>query len=135
MKNVAVIALGMSMGFVISAIGFGSYEQTFAMFTFSSLRMFLAFVGAVALSSALYPLLARNRPLPARCMHGGVVVGSLMFGAGWFVSGACPGVAFAQLGQGKLWAAITIAGMAVGVVGWRELNQRLFHIPADSCGD
>lgn len=133
MKSVAVVLLGASLGFVFSAIGFGSYEETFAMFTFSSLRMFLAFAGAVALSAVLYPLLARSRPLPPRRMHRGVVFGSLLFGAGWFLSGACPGVAFAQLGQGKLWAVVTIAGIVVGVVGWRALNQRFFRLPADSC--
>ena len=127
------MGFGLLLGFVVSSIGFTSFDELFAMFTFSDLRMFLSFAGAVGISVVAYRLLARVRPLPPRRMHRGIVVGGLLFGLGWFVSGACPGVAFAQIGQGKLWALVTLAGMAVGTVGFRMINARVLHIPRDSC--
>ncbi|MFP1643337.1 DUF6691 family protein [Pontitalea aquivivens] len=46
-----------------------------------------------------------------------LVVGSLLFGAGWGIAGLCPGPALAQLSfggwQGALFVAAMVAGMAV----------------------
>jgi uncharacterized membrane protein YedE/YeeE len=133
MKLAAPLLLGVLFGFVVSSVGFTSFDELFAMFTFSDLRMFLSFAGAVVVSVVAYRLLAKVRPLPARHMHRGIVVGGLLFGVGWFVCGACPGVALAQLGQGKVWALVTLAGIAVGTVGYRLINTKLLHIPRDSC--
>ena len=127
------VALGALLGFVVSAIGFADYDQLFAMFTFADLRMFLAFVGATALSIAGYRLTRRVRPLPQRTMRAGVVVGGLLFGAGWFLCGACPGVAFAQVGQGKLWAVVTVAGVVLGTAVHRSVDRRLLHTAGDTC--
>lgn len=132
-SSLKTLPFGVLLGFVISAIGFGSYDELFKMFTFESLRMFLAFAGGVAISVVAYRLLATARPLPKRRMHKGVVIGGLLFGVGWFVCGACPGIAFAQLGQGKLWAAVTLAGVVVGTLVWKRVNERMFKIAGDSC--
>lgn len=43
------------------------------------------------------------------------VVGSLIFGAGWGVSGACPGPIATQIGQGVPWALVTLTGAIGGV--------------------
>jgi uncharacterized membrane protein YedE/YeeE len=44
------------------------------------------------------------------------VVGSVLFGTGWALSGACPGPIATQLGQGVAWSLFTIAGIVVGIV-------------------
>ena len=77
--------------------------------------------------------MSKARPLPKRRLHVGTVVGGVLFGIGWAVSGACPGAAFAQLGQGKLWALATLAGIVIGTVGYQQLNARFFHVQKDSC--
>lgn len=128
-----MMGFGALLGFVISAIGFTDYGELLKMLTFESLRMFLAFCGAVAVSIVGYRVLATARPLAKRRMHPGVVVGGVLFGVGWAVSGACPGAAFAQLGQGKLWAIATLAGIALGTFGWQQINARFFHVRKDSC--
>ena len=120
----AMLAAGGTLGFVISSIGFGDYEQLFLMMTFGDLRMFLAFAGAVAISVAGYRLLRSSRPLPTRTFHRGIVTGGVAFGLGWAVCGACPGIAFAQLGQGKLWAAVTLLGITFGTLAHQRLSGR-----------
>ncbi|PTL55535.1 DUF6691 family protein [Paraconexibacter algicola] len=43
------------------------------------------------------------------------VGGSLLFGLGWGVSGACPGPVAAQVGQGIGWGFVTLVGVLAGV--------------------
>ena len=43
-----------------------------------------------------------------------LVVGSVLFGAGWGLAGACPGTVLAMLGEGKLTAGFTIVGILLG---------------------
>jgi uncharacterized membrane protein YedE/YeeE len=128
----AVVA-GVAFGFVVSSIGFTRYDALIAMFSFSDLRMFLAFGGAVALSMPAYRLLRRVRPLSRRQLHKGTIPGAVVFGVGWVVCGACPSIAFAQLGQGKLWALVSLAGMVGGATLFERLNRRYWHLGRDSC--
>ncbi|MFB6082848.1 MAG: DUF6691 family protein [Halorientalis sp.] len=54
-----------------------------------------------------------------------VVVGGVVFGAGWGLSGICPGAAYASVGIGNwpiLWA---VAGMFVGAYAQGRLRSRL----------
>jgi hypothetical protein len=45
---------------------------------------------------------------------GAVVLGGVLFGAGWAIMGYCPGTSVAALGEGRIHAAFAIAGMIVG---------------------
>ena len=47
------------------------------------------------------------------------VAGAALFGAGWALTGACPASAMAQLGEGKLAAIFTVAGILVGTWAYR----------------
>lgn len=44
------------------------------------------------------------------------IVGSVIFGVGWGVSGACPGPIATQIGQGVGWSLVTVVGVVAGVV-------------------
>jgi uncharacterized membrane protein YedE/YeeE len=43
------------------------------------------------------------------------ILGAFLFGAGWALTGACPGTSLAQIGEGKLMAFFTVIGIAAGV--------------------
>ena len=43
------------------------------------------------------------------------IVGSLIFGTGWGLTGACPGPVATQVGQGIGWGLFMLAGITVGV--------------------
>ena len=57
----------------------------------------------------------------------GTVVGSVLFGMGWAITGACPGPLFAHVGAGYSVMAVTLLSALVGtwVYGW--LRPRLPH--------
>jgi uncharacterized membrane protein YedE/YeeE len=43
------------------------------------------------------------------------ILGAFLFGAGWALTGACPGTSLAQIGEGKLVAIFTVIGIVAGV--------------------
>ena len=53
------------------------------------------------------------------------IVGSLVFGAGWALSGVCPGTALAQIGEGKLVAIFTVIGIAAGVWAYQKYQPKV----------
>lgn len=59
--------------------------------------------------------------------HLGVVFGGTMFGAGWAITGACPGPIYAQIGGGAWMALITLAGAMIGMFGYAVLKPKLPH--------
>ena len=57
-----------------------------------------------------------------------LVVGSLMFGAGWGLAGFCPGPAMVSMADGQPKALVFVLAMLVGMLGF-ELMDRLVHAP------
>jgi hypothetical protein len=128
------MGFGALFGFVLCGVGFTDYDEFHKMLTFVDLRMFLAFCGSVAISAVGYRAMRNIRRLPTRWIHKGTIPGGVLFGVGWAVTGACPGVAFAQLGEGKLWALATLAGVAVGTLAYQLVHARFLRFDRGSCG-
>lgn len=136
-------AFGLALGFTISAAGFSDWGEVHRMFslglfaggpTVGNLRLLLAFAGAVALCLAGFQLLARRDQIPVKPIRTGTISGALAFGAGWAITGACPAAALVQLGEGKLAALATLAGILGGA--WvHEQARRRFHWSRHSCVD
>lgn len=132
-------SLGVLMGFVLSRIGFSAWDEVHAMFVFSSLRMFLGFGMAVVLLFVAFRLIAKTVPartnFRVRPIHKGTLVGSLLFGAGWALSGACPSIALVQLGEGQLAAGYTLAGIVGGNWLYGAVHARYLRWDTASCLD
>lgn len=133
-ERALVLALGAALGFSLSRIGFTDGVELHRMFVFADLRMFLVFMGGVALTAAGLLAAGRWKSLPPRPIHRGTIAGGVLFGVGWVVAGACPGVAFVQLGEGKLWALISVAGMLTGSLLAGALVRRLQINRGEACG-
>jgi len=56
-----------------------------------------------------------------------LVIGSLLFGAGWALAGFCPGPALVALGTGSKQAGIFVLAMLVGMYGHDIFYERLFN--------
>ena len=57
-----------------------------------------------------------------------LVLGSLLFGAGWGLAGFCPGPALVSMADGQPKALLFVVAMLVGMVGF-ELMDRFVHSP------
>ncbi len=133
--RLAVGLAGFFLGFALSRIGFSSWDQVHAMFTFTDLRLFLTFASGVAVLIAAWPVgavLARGT-WPERAIHRGTVVGSLLFGVGWALCGACPAISLVQLGEGQLGAAFTLAGVFAGNWLYAVVHERYLRTTVPSC--
>jgi hypothetical protein len=60
-----------------------------------------------------------------------LVMGSLLFGAGWGLAGFCPGPALVSMADGQPKALVFVLAMLVGMVGF-ELMDRFVHTPRNS---
>jgi len=142
-RIVAVAAFGFVLGLVLSRLGFTEWREVHTMFTLglfaggpsaSTLRLLLAFCGAVAIAMAGFAVFARRDAVPRRPIHKGTVVGGLLFGLGWGVTGGCPSIAVVQLGEGRFAAGASVAGVLIGMWLARRVTARLGW-RAGSCAD
>lgn len=139
--HLRVAVFGLALGIVISASGLSDWEELHRMLTLGAgrggpgwgeLRLLLAFGGAVLLSIAGFGALAPDDALPAKPVRAGTIPGALLFGAGWALAGACPGAVLVQLGEGKVEAAVSLAGMLAGA-RFHEALRRRFGWVRHSC--
>lgn len=96
----------------------------------------LAFVmgGALIPMAVAWRIAARRSasvlgsPLPARPttpVDAALVVGSVLFGAGWALAGLCPGPALASVSYGGWGGLLFLVAMAAGMVAAPPLKARL----------
>ncbi len=135
MKHLGSAVIGLVLGFALSWMGFADFREVHAMFTFADLRLLFTFFAGVALTGLGFLVLARGRVLPPKPIHKGTLIGGLLFGIGWALTGACPGASLVQLGEGQLPALITITGIVIGTVLYRKVHARFFRWDRGACED
>lgn len=119
----ATVAAGALFGFGLALSGMIRPEVVLSFLRWQDWGLMLVMGGALAVTVATYQLFPRLRAAPllgggfeahtAR-MHRDTFVGSALFGAGWGMSGACPGPAIAALGAGDWQLLWVLAGAAAG---------------------
>ncbi|HLT74714.1 MAG TPA: DUF6691 family protein [Ohtaekwangia sp.] len=62
-----------------------------------------------------------------RRFHKGNVIGGLIFGFGWALTGACPGPLYAQIGTGALVVFVTLLSAVVGTWLYGYFQSKLPH--------
>jgi uncharacterized protein len=59
--------------------------------------------------------------------HKGQVIGGLIFGLGWAMTGACPGPLFAQIGTGAMVVGVVLLSAIAGTWVYGYFRERLPH--------
>jgi uncharacterized protein len=123
MKNFKYLVVGIFFGLALTKGEAISWWRIQEMFYFQSFHMYGIFMTAVPIGAlSIYLLKKFNaRTLdggeihkPVKQYHHGIVIGSLIFGFGWALTGACPGPLYAQIGSGYLVVVITFISAVVG---------------------
>ncbi len=132
MKTERLIFLGFGVlfGALLTRSGATDYDYYAKLFLFTDLQLVWVIGGAVVVGVPGVLLLRRSG---ARAAVGGLAIdfsqkpivrglaaGAVLLGIGWGLTAACPGTVLAMLGQAKLAAVPTIAGILIGTwsYGW-----------------
>jgi uncharacterized membrane protein YedE/YeeE len=129
--RISTIAAGAVFGFLITGSGFGNYTTIHQALLFRSWYLFAVFGTAIAVAAVGLALLRRagttvcGGPLrlphqPARRRH---FDGAAIFGAGFGLTGTCPGGAIAMVATGGLGGLLVLIGL-VGGMWLRGLTER-----------
>ena len=133
MARLKYLLWGAGFGFLLHQARVTDYDAILGMFLFRDFHLMGVMGGAIATAAiGLWLVRRRARSAPngepvevrSKALNGGVIAGSLLFGAGWALCGACPGTALAQLGEGKLYALSTIAGILLGTLAYGAWRSR-----------
>ena len=110
------------------------------MFLFDNLQLYGIIGAAVVLTApGLWWIQRRGRTLlgapvqvERKAMNRGTVVGGVLFGIGWSITGMCPGPILVNIGEGKVYALAALAGALIGAGLFGTLYSRLqsfFRLP------
>lgn len=134
--NASVLLIGVYLGILFIKSEVASWERIHRMFLFQEPHMYLIITLAigVAMLSMFFikrwdikSLEGKSIQYEPKPFHTGVVVGGMLFGAGWAITGACPGPIYAQVGAGEWMALFTFAGAMLGTFCYAALKPRLPH--------
>lgn len=118
------IVLGALFGFLLSRAGATSPDFYANLFLFNNLQLlwviatavFVGMIGILILKKISARSVIGNTKLTfdKRPMQKGLIYGALLFGAGWGMTGSCPGTVPAMLGEGRLLPVFTLIGIVLG---------------------
>jgi uncharacterized membrane protein YedE/YeeE len=139
------LVCGTAFGWVLSRSGAADYNYIQGMFLFTEFQLWGIIGTAVAVTAPGLWLLKRSgrtafgEPLKVtpKPRHRGNVVGGVLFGIGWSITGMCPGPILVNLGEGKVYAVGALAGVLVGTSLFGVLYERLrapLRLPALQLG-
>lgn len=120
------VLFGSVFGWVLSRSGAADYDYVQAMFLFEDFQLYGIIGTAVALTApGLWLLKRRGVTVDPKPGHRGNVVGGVLFGIGWSITGMCPGPILVNVGEGKLYALAALAGVLVGVTAFGRVYPRI----------
>jgi uncharacterized membrane protein YedE/YeeE len=134
------LLLGTIFGFILSRSGAADYDFIQGMFLFTEFQLYGILAVAVAVTApGIWLIKRRGRTLLGRpvaielkALHRGNIVGGVIFGVGWSLTGMCPGPILVNIGEGKLYAIAAFAGAlaGAGLLGsFYAVVQRPFGLP------
>lgn len=134
--NLKYLAAGILLGIVFIKAEIISWYRIQEMFRLQSFHMYGVIGSAVATGLLSVWLIKRFR---VKTIYGepiifhpkkfnkGQVYGGLLFGAGWALTGACPGPLFAQIGSGASVVIVVLLSAVAGTWVYGRLRERFPH--------
>lgn len=134
--NLKYTAVGIVFGCVFVKAEIISWFRIQEMFRLQSFHMF-GVIGTAVVVGIISVMLIKK--LGIKTIHGetidfqqkkigkGQVIGGLLFGLGWAITGACPGPLFAQIGTGCYITLVTLLSAIAGTWVYGRFREKLPH--------
>ncbi len=119
MRTLFVLIGGLSFGAGLAVSGMTQPEVVLGFLKFEDMGLLLVMGMGVAVTLPTYtwvrrPLLTEQTERFQAWLNGRTLLGSVLFGIGWGISGICPGAAIASLGTLNSPVAVGVAAMLLG---------------------
>ena len=136
MNKLKYIALGIVFGIVFVKAEIISWFRIQEMFKLQSFHMYGVIGTAVTVGIISVAIIKKAKlksiekeeiSITPKTFNKGTIIGSLLFGFGWAMTGACPGPLFAHIGAGFTSVAITLTSAILGTWVYGFFKERLPH--------
>jgi len=130
------LVVGVVFGFVLTKSEAISWFRIQEMFRFQSVHMYGLILSAVLVGMLSIYLIKRFRVrtltgepiiIEPKVFHWGNVIGGVIFGLGWAMTGACPGPLYALVGAGVYVMVVGLLAAIAGTWVYGLLRDRLPH--------
>jgi uncharacterized membrane protein YedE/YeeE len=134
--NIKYLIIGILFGIVFVKAEIVSWFRIQEMFRFQSFHMYGIIGSAIAVGALSVWLIRKFKiktiygediVIVTKPFNKGIIIGGLMFGIGWAITGACPGPLFAQVGTGASVVLITVLSAVAGTWIYGLLRDKLPH--------
>jgi uncharacterized membrane protein YedE/YeeE len=134
--NLKYLLVGIAFGIIFVKAEIISWYRIQEMFRLQSFFMY-GVIGSAVIVGALSVFLIKKFDIKTlsgekivfhnKEFNKGQIIGGLIFGFGWAITGACPGPLFAQIGSGATVIAITFLSAIAGTWVYGLLRDKLPH--------
>ena len=134
--NWKYIVAGIVFGIALTKAEVISWYRIQEMFRFQSFHMYGVILTAIVVAAVSVWLIKRFNiktiygekiVFHSKKFNKGQVIGGVLFGLGWAMTGVCPGPLFAQIGTGALIVAIVLISALAGTWVYGYLRDKLPH--------
>lgn len=135
-KNLKFLVTGVLFGVILTKSEVISWFRIQEMFRLQSFHMY-GVIGSAVVTGAISVFLIKKFKLktiageaiiiPSKTFNKGQIFGGLLFGAGWAMTGACPGPLFALIGSGATVILVTLFFAIAGTWVYGFLREKLPH--------
>jgi rhodanese-related sulfurtransferase/uncharacterized membrane protein YedE/YeeE len=139
---VGAVVIGFFFGLVLERAGFGRATKLAAQFYFTDMTVFKVMFSAIvtamlgliiASSLGLADLKAISESAASATYIWPMLIGGLLLGAGFIISGYCPGTSMVAAASGNLDGLMTITGVGIGSLIFGEIFPQIseFYVSGD----
>ena len=136
MRNVLYLIFGVVFGLALTKGEAVSWYRIQEMFYFQSFHMYGIFMTAIPVGAlgiwiikqfGLKTMDGETVIIPKKKYHKGIILGGLIFGFGWALTGACPGPLYALIGAGYSVTLVTFVSALAGTWVFAKIDPYLPH--------
>lgn len=134
LSNVKYLIVGVAFGIVFVKAEIISWFRIQEMFRFQSFHMYGVIGTAVVVAFISLQIIKKFNikslngeeiVIAKKPSSKGLVIGGLIFGMGWAITGACPGPLYAQIGSGFGVVSVTLLSAVLGTWTYGLLKDKL----------